>query len=317
MQIKDYIQGNKHGKEANRLEREAMNDTFLQDALEGFDAVSGNHTEIIERLEKQIGSPAGVRKENRRILYFYAVAASVLLLVGFGIYFIWDQEEQEPVIAMVQSVASEETIESSRQESMLPPPPASENIEQLVPAASVAGAGIPPAQSLQTPVEQEDTKLDPQNEILAITEDDIQVVVSEDAQFQVFAQSIAPPVSKEDIIVEDMDLVAEAEYAVARRSIQSAARSQEKSADLMPPEATFGEKEFEAYCLKNAAKNICDSDSISVKVSFHIDTAGKPTHIKYDQYTCENAKNEIERLLDKSPVWTVVNQEITMTIKWK
>ena len=316
MQIKDYIQGNKHGKEANRLEREAMNDTFLQDALEGFEAVSGNHTEIIERLEKQIDSSSGVRKNNRRILYFYAVAASVLLLVGLGIYFILDKNEQKPVIAMIQSVAPEEMIESSRQASTPPPPPASENIEQPVPVASVAGAGIQPAQALQAPVQTEDTKLDQQNEILAITEDDIPVVVSEDAQVQVFAQALAPLVSPEDEIAEDMALSEEVEYAVARRSIQSAARAREEVVDSINLQATFGEKEFEAYCLKNAAKNICDSDSISVRVSFYIDTAGKPTNIKSDQYTCENAKKEIEDLLSESPAWTAVNQQVTMTIKW-
>ena len=310
MQIKDYIQGNKHGKEANRLEREAMNDAFLKDALQGFDAVSGNHTEIIERLEKKIGSPTGVRSNSRRLLYFVSVAASVLLLIGFGIYFIWDNKEQKSVIAMVQ------TNDSGEMTSLLPElaPPVSVNADQIEISKPANDAEIQIDKKIQTPHQPENTK----PPIPAITEDDLQVVISEDAQDQILANAIAPPVSKEDEKAEDMDLAAEAEaeYAVARRSIQSPARARERAAEATISPTTFGEKEFEAYCLKNAVKNICDSDTISVRVSFDIDPTGKPTNIKCDQYTCEDAKKEIERLLDKSPAWTDVNRQITMDIKW-
>ena len=39
MKLIDYIQGKRRGQEANRLEREAMNDPFLQDAIDGFDRI--------------------------------------------------------------------------------------------------------------------------------------------------------------------------------------------------------------------------------------------------------------------------------------
>jgi hypothetical protein len=41
MNFKDYIQGKRHGREANQIEHEAMNDPFLQDAIDGFDNVQG------------------------------------------------------------------------------------------------------------------------------------------------------------------------------------------------------------------------------------------------------------------------------------
>jgi len=88
MQLKDYIQGNKRGKEANRLEREAMNDAFLQGALEGFDAVSGDHAKIIDRLEKRFTVPAAPPQKNRKWLLYGSIAASILLLIGFGGYFL-------------------------------------------------------------------------------------------------------------------------------------------------------------------------------------------------------------------------------------
>ena len=57
MNLKEYIQGKRYGKEANQLEREAMNDPFLQDAIDGFDSVQGEHLQVIEALEKKIQPP--------------------------------------------------------------------------------------------------------------------------------------------------------------------------------------------------------------------------------------------------------------------
>ena len=83
MRLKDYIQGDRRGKAANRLERESMNDSFLQDALDGFDAVAGDHLSNIERLEKKfITPPVMVSRHYRKIGFYASVAASVLLLIG-------------------------------------------------------------------------------------------------------------------------------------------------------------------------------------------------------------------------------------------
>ncbi len=83
MKLKDYIQDKRHGKEANQLERDAMNDPFLQDAMDGFDAVSGNHIKDIEKLENEIKT-----FKNKKIIYYRwwitAAAASIVLILGIG-----------------------------------------------------------------------------------------------------------------------------------------------------------------------------------------------------------------------------------------
>jgi hypothetical protein len=91
MTLKEYIQGSRKGKEANRIERQAMNDPFLHDALEGFDAVKGDHARAIERLERKVDSVAVSR--HRRVWGYWAMAASVLLIVGFGILLITQRNE--------------------------------------------------------------------------------------------------------------------------------------------------------------------------------------------------------------------------------
>ena len=45
MKLLDYIRGARKGKEAHRLEKEAMRDPFLADALEGYSRV-GNGADV-------------------------------------------------------------------------------------------------------------------------------------------------------------------------------------------------------------------------------------------------------------------------------
>lgn len=106
MNIKDYIQGKRHGREANQVEREAMNDPFLQDAIDGFDSVQGNHLSIIEDLERKID-----KKSKKKILLIrYAtisIAACVALLIGINLIFN-QKKPNEKEYARVSEMLSEE-----------------------------------------------------------------------------------------------------------------------------------------------------------------------------------------------------------------
>ena len=98
MNLKDYIHGKRHGKEANRLEREAMNDPFLQDAIDGYESVPGNHLSAIEKLEERL-APQPKRIDNR--VWMWAAAAVLVLL--FGIPFLLRQ----PPIKDIQVASTE------------------------------------------------------------------------------------------------------------------------------------------------------------------------------------------------------------------
>jgi len=110
MRLKDYIQGNRSGKDANRIEREAMNDPFLQEALDGFDAVAGDHAPTIERLEKRYTKPVS-KNRYKTLLWYGSIAASILLLVGISHFFIKQKAEMETkTIAMLENNENEEII---------------------------------------------------------------------------------------------------------------------------------------------------------------------------------------------------------------
>lgn len=107
--IKDYIQGKRHGKEANEFERKAQNDSFLHDAIDGFDAVDGDHMRVIDDIELQFQKKINSRSKNKYSrLWTISIAASIVLLVGVGSLFLLRQSllsVNDPVIAYSESVS--------------------------------------------------------------------------------------------------------------------------------------------------------------------------------------------------------------------
>ncbi len=98
MKPTDYINGRRRGREARRVELEAMRDPLLHDALEGFDAVTGDHGEAIRRLLERVDAKVAERPRSRgrvMIRRWSAVAAVVLLCVAVGgLYMILGGHEQ-------------------------------------------------------------------------------------------------------------------------------------------------------------------------------------------------------------------------------
>ena len=112
MNLKDYIRGKRHGKEANRLEREAMKDPFLQGAIDGYDTVEGDHASAIEQLEKQLTPlEKHVDKPKKRVNQWVSIgAAAALLLLLIGIPYLLFQPDRsaEPIIASSDRIIGEE-----------------------------------------------------------------------------------------------------------------------------------------------------------------------------------------------------------------
>lgn len=103
MKLLDYIRGDRKGKEAHRLEKEAMRDPFLADALEGYSRVGNGADEQIEELRRRIRARA-VRKRNHAVVW--SIAASLLIGVCIGSYFLFQEKplSDEARMAMEQAV---------------------------------------------------------------------------------------------------------------------------------------------------------------------------------------------------------------------
>ena len=81
--IKEYLHGNRKGKAANRMEREALSDPFLYEALEG---LASENQFIHGRDGKSIleGGCSRAERKAARSLYLICAVTGKSLLMIFG-----------------------------------------------------------------------------------------------------------------------------------------------------------------------------------------------------------------------------------------
>ena len=99
--LMQYIQGSRKGKDAHRLEKEAMKDPFLSDAVEG------NHVESIEEMRRRISHRT---RSHRNSITKWSIAASLLICLGFGSY-LWLNRQlgmpsQSPLAVVMEEQAA-------------------------------------------------------------------------------------------------------------------------------------------------------------------------------------------------------------------
>ena len=308
MNLKDYIQGKRKGKDANRLEREAMNNPFLQDALDGFDAVDGDHLSAIEMLEKEIAEKIE-QKKSRVVLFRWqtlAVAASVIILLGVsGLLFLQPptmeshyetaQELYLPAEKQIENMelALADKKDEAKQEEMIPPPP-------------------PIARNFQ--------------EITIVANEDVKMVADMDmaeASYDVYHVAPPPPMAMEELADE---VSYDASYNVANKEVEVAERvnaskredarakaanvAKQKSAEPKP----FGKAEFLAYFEENRRQNLCEGFELKFQAEFYIDEKGVPVDVKIES-NCKAFQDEFTHWLNKSPKWTVTNEKILIERK--
>ena len=101
MKLLDYITGNRRGKEAHRIEKDAMADPFLSEALEGFDSVDGDHAASVERLRHRVTGRAASRKPKRLVWVLGSVAAFLLLFFVIGNRMFFPRNEEQLMVPYV------------------------------------------------------------------------------------------------------------------------------------------------------------------------------------------------------------------------
>lgn len=105
-----YLQGERKGKAANRLEREALSDPFLYEALEGFEGVAADHEQVVRKLERRLQPET--EEKVRWHVFRWVVAASVLLVGGVALWLLAGQEgpEFKQVAVVRQEVKADSAV---------------------------------------------------------------------------------------------------------------------------------------------------------------------------------------------------------------
>lgn len=105
-----YLQGDQHGKAANRLEREALSDPFLYEALEGFEEVPADHEQVVGELERRLQFEPGGKRPLRIVRWL--AAASVLLVGGVAVWLLTGREERtvEQMAVVMQEIKADSAV---------------------------------------------------------------------------------------------------------------------------------------------------------------------------------------------------------------
>lgn len=91
--IKDYLRGNRKGKPAHKLEREALSDPFLYEALEGLTTTPSDPIDGLIRLERHL--EARVRSSRKKSWGWLYVAASFLVLAICGTIWLLQVQDEK------------------------------------------------------------------------------------------------------------------------------------------------------------------------------------------------------------------------------
>jgi len=92
MKFLDYIQGFRKGKDAHRLEHEAMTDPFLADAIDGYDSIEGNHGDRIAGMQAHIQKRTIQHNKKRAGIWKVGIAAIAFIALLGGYFSLMNHE---------------------------------------------------------------------------------------------------------------------------------------------------------------------------------------------------------------------------------
>ncbi|MEV4882850.1 TonB family protein [Chitinophaga ginsengisegetis] len=106
--IRQYLAGELDDKAMHALERQALDDPFLADALEGYALHTPEQTAHQEDLETRLSERIASRGRIRPMFYRIAAAAAILLLMFSAGWFLWEQQRRTPIAGVNTSNSAKE-----------------------------------------------------------------------------------------------------------------------------------------------------------------------------------------------------------------
>jgi len=125
-QIRKYLNGELDARAMHQLEREAQDDPFLMDAMDGFEKSSAADAFNFDELDQRLADRIGESKVRKLFPWkYYAAAASVLLFFTIG-YLMWPKPEAstQQVADLVQQKAAQPDHTATPTDTIVPPTPA-------------------------------------------------------------------------------------------------------------------------------------------------------------------------------------------------
>lgn len=309
MNLLRYIQGFRKGKEANRLEREAMNDPFLNEAMEGYDLVPGNHSEKIADLQRKVASHHSGKKIN--YLLISGVAAGLLICISLGGYFLFkpgpvDLYSNKVEINKEQAIEEAPAIlsESERTREVMEDEKIIKETSQYQSAPVIVQDEEMMSSSVDVQMEISEEKAEPEKFAVQADQvaEDVKEVVKDQKEVQ--ASDITVQAIRQERAAESV--------SAAYMRIDQKALAKTSSVVLLQPEA--GMEEYKKYLKKNMVypadtTNCGNMKGKAVDLQFKIDNKGRPYDIVVVKSICPAADKEAIRLLKEGGKWISLGKE--------
>lgn len=316
MKLWRYIQGNRKGKEAHHIEKEAMKDPFLADALEGYEKTQGNHQREVAKLQKEI-TRLQKRSTNKSMgkkpnhLKAWSIAAGILIVVGAGTWFLLNDST---ISKDIQTITQSEVQTSI--------PTANGKSQKILPDTAEILSENPAIAQATTKKEEKKEKQQQQPESIVMVEDRSEHVM-EDAMVE--EESAPIPVQPEKSTADAM-MRAVAEKPVidtikAPVTVSESRQAKVIVSDISKPQPTVGMEAYMNYIQKNLRRPTdeeCRNAKGPVVVVFKIGQSGRPYNIRVTQGLCASTNKEAIRLIINGPDWKKGSDsdEATITINF-
>jgi hypothetical protein len=107
LQIRKYLNGELNVRAMHELERRAQDDPFLADALEGFEQADSDQQANLDDLSARLNQR--IAQKERRVIPWgpLSIAASILIVIGAGIWFMSRNQQPEKTARLAQEVKVE------------------------------------------------------------------------------------------------------------------------------------------------------------------------------------------------------------------
>jgi len=286
MSLENYLKGDRFGEKAYELEKEAMQDPFLQDAIDGYDQEDDRPTNNLKKLKNQLKKKT---KRNSRYLQLWGIAiVGVLVIIGLSIfYFLYGNDNKEEPIYVTNT--STELITNTKSE-----------VDTLVNTTDAI------VNSDQTEVlTEEKDKAPALQEKRTIPEESQRLLWNQRRERN---EELTSSISRDEI----------QEILSTYVDKQTPAQAVNVNANATPKPAS-GEAAYSDYIKTNRKPVTSDPGEMrqgKVILMFNVNESGRPVDISVLRSLNQAADKEAIRLLQNGPKWTASDKNAYLEVEF-
>jgi len=304
MSLQSYIQGKRYGKEAYQLEKEALRDPFLQDAIDGYDQVNDRHAYHLKRLEKRLSKRTRKRSHSLRM---WGIAAGILLIIAMTVFFFMSSR-----INIFGNKTFLETHEDDVISNYVKEKDKAQHAVIRLPAITQLPDSAPALKKSKIRDKYDDEESAAE---VAAKLRDLPVKTNRQAVQPIQQDEIAEADETQKIVQKEASsLKGSTGSALSNKTVQATVSSPNNSEErnqttsaLDKPKPVKGDKAYNDYIVQNRKQLVaanCENQHGKVILMFRVDKQGRPVDIAILRSLCAAADQEAIRLLQNGPNWT-------------